>query len=132
MKIIVFYLKQFVLLGTAGFTAFLAVAWWHVGVFWASDTPQVWIFAVLLVALFIVLVATPFQLFCRLYSAKSLPYAAGIFSGPIGVVIALMVFSHYPVNFEWYVNRVLFYHIAFVSIGLLFSIAFQRWAGPDN
>jgi hypothetical protein len=31
MKIIVFYLKQIILLGTAGFAAFLSVAWWQFG-----------------------------------------------------------------------------------------------------
>ena len=132
MKIIAFYLKQIILLGTAGFAAFLFFAWWQVGVFLASDTPQAWLLALVLVAVFIILVATPLQLLCRLSSAKLLPYLIGAASGPIGVLLALLFFSRYPVGFEWYVSRVLFFHIVFSLIGLLFSVAFQRWVGPNN
>ncbi|MCH6485466.1 hypothetical protein MMG85_18095 [Pseudoxanthomonas sp. LH2527] len=132
MKIVVFDLEQIVLLGTAGFATFLFVAWWQVGVFWASDTPQTWLLALALVAAFIIVVATPLQLLCRFSSARLLPYFIGVASGPIGVLFALLLFSRYPVGFEWYVSRVLFFHIVFSLIGLLFSVAFQRWAGPNN
>ena len=132
MKIIAFYVKQIILLGTVGFAAFLLLAWWQFGAFWASDTPQAWLLALALVAVFIVLVATPLQLLCRLSSARLLPYLIGAASGPIGVLFALLFFSRYQIGFEWYVSRVLFFHIAFSFIGLLFSVAFQRWAGPNN
>jgi hypothetical protein len=132
MKIIAFYLKQILLLGTTGFAAFVAVAWWHIGVFWASDTPQAWLLALFLVTLFLVLIATPLVLLSRLTHSKALPYIAGFASGPIGVWTALLTYSHYPIGLEWYVSRVLFFHVVFASIGLLFAFSFQRWAGPNN
>jgi hypothetical protein len=101
-------------------------------VFWSSDTPQAWLLALALVATFVIFIATPFQLLCRFSSAKLLPYLIGAASGPIGVLLALLFFSRYPVGFEWYVNQVFFFHIVFSLIGLLFSVAFQRWAGPNN
>ena len=131
MKLSAFYLKQIIALGTAGFAAFVAVAWWHIGFFWARDTFEAWLFALVLVGLFLILVATPLQLLCRLSFSKVLPYLAGFASGPIGVWVALLSRSH-PINFEWYVSRQIFFHVVFASIGLLFAFFFQRRAGPNN
>jgi hypothetical protein len=67
-------------------------------VFWSSDTPQAWLLALALVATFVIFIATPFQLLCRFSSAKLLPYLIGAASGPIGVLLALLFFSRYPVD----------------------------------
>ncbi|MFC5579482.1 hypothetical protein ACFPOA_15850 [Lysobacter niabensis] len=132
MKAVLFYLKQILLLGTAGFAVFVLVAWWHIGPFLASDTPQAWLFALALVATFLVTVATPVQLACRFFRAPRAALVAGFLSGPLAVVIAFLLFTRYPLTFNSYVSRALFPHVLFSLIGLCFAFNFQRWLGPNN
>lgn len=126
MRLITFYIKHVVLLGTPAFAAWVAALWIRLGFFWSSDIWLVWLFALCLVALFVVIVATPLQLLSRMTKSKALPYVVGFLSGPVGVWIGLATQSRYPIGFEWYVDRTKFFHAVFAMIGLIFAFSFQR------
>jgi hypothetical protein len=133
MQAVLFYLKQTLLLGTGGFAMFVIASWWRTGPFWASDTPQAWLFALALVATFFVTVATPIQLVCRFFRApRAAALVAGVLSGPLAIVITLLLFTRYPLTFDSYFSRALFLHILLAFIGLFFAFNFQRWLGPNN
>lgn len=126
MRFVAFYVKQIVLLGTPAFAAWVVIVGMRTGVYWTSDIWLAWLFALWLVALFLVLVATPLQLVSRMVPSKVLPYVVGFLSGPVAVWIGLATQARYPLGFEWYVNRMLFFHVVFALIGLVFAFNFRR------
>ena len=74
MKLPLFYLQQIVLLGSVAFLAWVAVLSLRFGHFvWAADAPQAWLFALFLVACFLLLIATPLQLIAHKLPWRSAP-----------------------------------------------------------
>lgn len=65
-----FYLKQVVLLGSAGFAAFIIASWWPRGPFWSSDLWRVWLVALFLVASYLLASGAPLQLACRRFHCR--------------------------------------------------------------
>src|ERR1700757_5095069 len=88
----VFYLKQVVLFGSAGFVAFVAASWWPRGPFWSSDIWQVWLTALLVVGMYLLIVGAPIQLALRRFHMQRLALLLGLISGPSAVLIYQLFF----------------------------------------
>ncbi len=125
-KTVTFYLKQTVMLGTVGFGLWLLYGWWRLGLSWASDTPVVWLFALLLVAAFLLFVCTPVQWLSAGLKNHGHAYFLGLLSGPLAVVVFLVAFTHYPVDFTNYISRQWPMHFIFGFLGLWFSFNYQK------
>ena len=132
MKFVRFFLLQVVVLGTLGFAmwvAYLSVRSGHFAI--ASDEPQAWLFALFLIACFLLFVGAPLQWLFRKSPWRAVRYLVGLISGPLGVVLALYLFSHYPFGFEYYFHREILLHTIFSFIGLCFAFNVTRlW--PNN
>jgi hypothetical protein len=81
---------------------------------------------VVLTALFILLVGLPVQ--SLLPGTASLPVRllTGLFSGPLGVWLGLLVFSKYPLGSHWYFDRAWHFHLVYAGAGLCFARAWHR------
>jgi hypothetical protein len=130
-KILSFYFKQVLLLGTIGYGMFIAPEWWTFGPFLAADELQTWLFALALVATFLVAFATPLQLACRALRLEKPALFVGFVSGPLAVVFVLFFFTHYSFTVRDYISRAMVLHIIFAVVGLCFAFNFQRWLGHN-
>ena len=131
-RVVIFYLKQTVMLGTVGFVLWLLYGWWRMGWFWASDTHVVWFFALLLVAAFLLLVCTPVQWLGARLRKHNYAYLLGMLSGPLAVLAFLGTFTHYPVDFTNYISRQWPMHFIFGVLGLWFSFNYQKHIGHNK
>jgi len=132
LKIVAFYLKQIIGLGTLGFLVWLCVGWWRFGLIWSTDMFSVWFIALALAGYFVVLICTPIQLAVRRIKTDWLAYVLGILSGPIGVCTYLLINRRLEPSVDSYINRYLLMHSVFALLGLLFSIFYRRRFGPNN
>jgi len=122
----VFYLKQTMMLGTVGFGLWLLYGWWQLCLSWASDTHEAWLFALLLVAAFLLFVCTPVQRLSTKLKNHGYAYILGLLSGPLAVVIFLAAFTYYPMDFTNYITRQWPMHFIFGFLGLWFSFNYQK------
>ena len=125
-RIVLFYLAQTVLLGSVGFAIWVLYGWWRLGVFWTADTPEAWLFALLLVAALVLLICTPVQWIARKLKNRKYAYLFGLISGPVGVMTFLAVFTHYQMDFTNYILRQWLMHLIFGGLGLWFSINYHN------
>jgi hypothetical protein len=132
MKIVAFYIKQIIGLGTAGFFAWLCIGWWKMGWFWASDTHYAWLIALAAVAFFLVLICTPIQLALVKVHSDWVAYLAGLLAGPLAVVLHLALNTHFQLTWQNYVERQAWMHLIFGLLGLWFSVNYRRRLGPNN
>jgi hypothetical protein len=131
MKVIVFYIKQIMGLGTAGFFAWLCIGWWKIGWFWASDIHYAWLIALATVTFFLILICTPIQ-FVLARAKNSASYLAGLLSGPLAVMLHVATNTHFQLNFQNCIIRPMWMHLIFALIGLWFSINYKCWLGRNN
>lgn len=119
-----FFIIQSTLLGTLAF------------IIWAIlMSPNIWPFAlsldtlvataagIILTAMFLLVVAWPFQIALRRRYSLLLRIFVGAISGPIEVWLGLLVLSSYPINLEWYVSRAWALHSVYTAVGTAFAIA---------
>ncbi|MBD9437634.1 hypothetical protein IB223_16175 [Pseudoxanthomonas sp. PXM03] len=132
MKIIAFYIKQIILLGTTGFLAWLCVGWWHIGWFWANDAHYAWLIALALVALFLLLICTPIQVSISKVRNDSVAYLGGLLAGPTAILLYLALNTRFELNGQNYVTHQAWMHVIFGLLGLWFSFNYRRRFGPNN
>ncbi|MEJ2791486.1 MULTISPECIES: hypothetical protein [unclassified Pseudoxanthomonas] len=132
MKIIAFYIKQIILLGTAGFLAWLCIGWWHIGWFWASDDHYAWAIALTLTAFFLLLVCAPIQAVLSKLRSDWIAYLSGLLSGPLAVFLYLALKTQFEVTWHNYVTRQAWMHLIFGLLGLWFARNYRRRFGPNN
>jgi hypothetical protein len=103
--------------GTFGVLIWLMYVWAKFGLFWSSDTPQVWLLGLFIVGLFISLICYPiFRLYGNTQSVFVLPIVgAGL--GIMSVLAFFVVATNYPVNIEYMIIRAWLYYIIFPIIG---------------
>ena len=89
-------------------------------------------FAVLLTALFLLLVALPLQALLGRSAALPLRLAVGALSGPLGVWLGLLVLSSYPIEAHWYIIRSWALHAVYAGVGVCFALAWHRRLRPNN
>ena len=132
MKIIAFYIKQTMVLGTVGFLVWLCISWWHIGWFWASDTHYAWLFALAVTALFLLLVCTPIQALLSKLRSDPIAHLSGFLTGPLVVFLYLSLNTHFELTWSNYVTRQAWMHFIFGLLGLWFSVNYRRRFGPNN
>lgn len=132
MKVLAFYIRQIIGLGTAGFLAWLCIGWWKIGWFWASDTHFAWLFSLALVAFFLILVCTPIQLALAKVRSDWVAYLAGLLAGPIAVMLYLALHTNFQPTWQNYFARQAWMHLIFCLLGLWFSVNYRRRLVSNN
>ncbi len=51
----------------------------------------------------------------------------GLIAGPLGVVLAVLLFSRYQFTLDNYVVRLWLYHVIFGAMGLIFGIKYHAF-----
>ena len=133
MKLIRFFLVQSVLLGSCAFAAWallVSPTSWPFSL--SLDTLAAVAAGIVLTAMFLLVVAWPAQLALRGYRALLVRVLVGVVSGPVGVWLGLLVFSNYPINWDWYVSRAWALHAVYTGVGAVFAAAWHRRLRPNN
>ena len=132
MRIVAFYFKQIVLLGTAGFLSWLCTGWWHMGWFWANETHHAWLIALALTCFFLVLVCTPIQSAMSRLRSDWLAHLGGLLAVPLAVFVYLAFNTRFAFTWHDHVVHQVWMHLIFGLLGLFFSIAYRRRFGPNH
>ena len=133
MKLVRFFIVQSALLGLCAFAAWALLTSPGAWPFSASlDTLGAAVFGIVLTAMFLFAVAVPFQLALRGNRSLAVRLLVGALSGPVGVWLGLLVFSNYPINWEWYGSRAWTLHVVFAGVGVCFSWVWHRRLRPNN
>ncbi|WP_420588471.1 hypothetical protein [Bacterioplanoides sp.] len=107
--------------GTLGVLIWLIYAWTKFGLFWSSETPQVWLVGLLIVGIFISVVCYPiFRFYGKELSAISLSLL-GASLGAMSVLAFFVAATNYPVNFEYMIARAWLYYMIFSIIGGIYG-----------
>ncbi|MCL1046906.1 hypothetical protein L2737_16505 [Shewanella electrodiphila] len=116
------FIIQVILLGTIGCFIFLSFAWAKHGWFWASDTLQVWLFALFIISLFLAFICHPILwLSSKFGITKYAKFVTG-FSGLITVILYMGIFTQFEFSFHRYFVFPVNIHSAFIVVGFLFGL----------
>ena len=133
MKLARFLALQALILGTAALIAWSLLISPGLWAFRLSvDTLAALGFAVLLTALFLLLIALPVQALLGRSAALPLRLVVGALSSPLGVWLGLLVLSSYPIEAHWYIIRSWALHAVYAGVGACFALAWHRRLRPNN
>ena len=125
-QIATFYIKQVLLLGTAGFLIFQIMAWFQVGWFWASDAFQAWLLSLIIVSIFLAFVCFPILWLSSKFGIGKWSIILSAVSGPVVVIICVVIISNRQPSlynyFIWPANM----HLIFSIVGLLFGLSYFK------
>ena len=100
-KLIVFYSKQILILGSLAFGMWIFESWMRTGELWEGNLHALWLLTIVLAAIQLVTITTPLlMLLKRVRYQIPLYYMAAMMSGPLGVALFLWHFTQLPL--DWY------------------------------
>lgn len=121
-----FYILQVLILGSAGFFAWVSYGWLRYGFGWYSDTPLAYVLALILIGLFILVVCLPVQIICKNFGNSLAAYILGLLSGSIGVLVFVELFTKRPLTAKYFLQDLWLYHAILGVLGIWFCFNFRR------
>lgn len=107
--------------GTLGVLIWLIYSWTKLGLFWYSDTPQLWLLGLIMAGIFISVICYPiFRFYGKKLSTISLSLL-GASLGSMSVLVFFVVATNYPVNFEYMIAKAWLYYMIFSIIGGIYG-----------